>query len=279
MNCHPLAALFPLMEGKAFQELCDDIRAKGQLVPITMQGNLILDGRNRARACDKLGKPVKQVQFDTLGLTISPEEYIWSLNVQRRHLTPDQLAAIAMQWKPQFVAEGLKAMAEGGKRGAETAGRGRPKDHSVRGVAVSTQGYSHGSKTRKKLADLAGVSENRVAQAEIVVRHSPDLLEEVKAGKVTLPEAVRKVKGEPVRTKRKLMLETSAKRTMIDILSQIRGMCRGLAEINMPALCEACTPDEAKTWANTARESARNLRVFASMLSKQNGDNEALNQA
>lgn len=270
MTCHPLAALFPLMEGKAFDEFCEDIKKRGQLVPITVQGKVILDGRNRARACEKLGKMVQQVQFETLDLPISPEEFIWSMNIERRHLDANQLAAIAQQWRPQYVAEGMAAKVEGGK----TAGKYRPSQV----VTESTQPEKRKPTTRARLAKLAGVSQHKIAQAEIVAKDSPELLEEVKAGKVTLTEAVRQTTKTAAPSKRKAIVENAAQRTMINILSQIRGMCRALNEINMPALCEACTGEEAATWAKTARESARNLRAFASMLEqKGNGENENVN--
>jgi hypothetical protein len=47
---HPLAAIFPLMEG-AGDELVADIKANGQRQWIVTYEGMILDGRNRFRAC------------------------------------------------------------------------------------------------------------------------------------------------------------------------------------------------------------------------------------
>ena len=44
---HPLAQLFPLMEGPAFEALVADIRANGLMNPITLCDDKLLDGRNR----------------------------------------------------------------------------------------------------------------------------------------------------------------------------------------------------------------------------------------
>ena len=272
MNCHPLAALFPLMEGKAFEEFCEDIKAHGQAEPITVQGNLILDGRNRVRACEKLGKPVKQRQFETLCLSMSPEEYIWSLNILRRHLTNDQKAAIQMEFAEAVAAEGKRAMAEGGKKAAP----GKPAKGLNECSNLSPAPPKH--VTREKLATQAGISTRKIQEAALVAKTAPDLLPEVRAGNITLPQAIRQAEGRAEPTKRKAIIENAAKNKMVTVLSGIRGMCRGLTEINMPALCEACIGEEAVTWAKSARESARNLRVFASLLEqKGNGENETDN--
>ena len=44
---HPLANLFPLIEGDEFAALVEDVRANGLLVPIVLHEGMILEGRNR----------------------------------------------------------------------------------------------------------------------------------------------------------------------------------------------------------------------------------------
>jgi ParB-like chromosome segregation protein Spo0J len=51
MQSHELAECFPLIAGNEFAELVASIRARGQHEPITLFNGLILDGRNRYRAC------------------------------------------------------------------------------------------------------------------------------------------------------------------------------------------------------------------------------------
>lgn len=188
MNCHPLAALFPLMEGEEFRKLVESIKAHGQIDPIVMQGNLIVDGRNRQRACDKLGLAVTQVQFETLALKCSIPEYIWDKNRLRRDLTDDQKAMIEIEWAKQYKDEGLAAKSEGGKKSAP----GRPSKDVNERSHVSTP---RAPTTRKKMAAEAGVSERKMQQAATVKENAPELAEDIKAGKLPLAQAVKRAEA------------------------------------------------------------------------------------
>jgi hypothetical protein len=91
---HPLADEWPLMEGDDLDNLAEDIKANGQREPIVIHEGMILDGRNRIRACLKADVKPTFRQFDpaTMG---SPEAFVISVNANRRHLDLDGKKAVA----------------------------------------------------------------------------------------------------------------------------------------------------------------------------------------
>lgn len=94
MKVHPDTEIFPLMEGEEFERFVEDIAANGLQVPIAVTPDgVLLDGRNRLRACERLGiEPVFQT------IEADPSEYIQSLNLYRRHLTTEQKKEVARKF-------------------------------------------------------------------------------------------------------------------------------------------------------------------------------------
>lgn len=110
-DAHPVAELFPLLEGDAFEELKADIRENGLRVPIVVTSNgVILDGRNRWRACQAVDAasrdslPAKsRLQYEVVDLpAASQADFVLSLNVHRRHLTTGQRAMLAARLRVKF---------------------------------------------------------------------------------------------------------------------------------------------------------------------------------
>jgi ParB-like chromosome segregation protein Spo0J len=105
---HPLADMFPLLEGKDFDDLVEDIKKNGLREKIDLYQGKIADGRNRYRALLRLGVDPsvepdkyfrKAIYTHTIGGEIAPHEqtnddrvraYIISRNIHRRHLTAEQ---------------------------------------------------------------------------------------------------------------------------------------------------------------------------------------------
>ena len=94
MQIHQVAKLFPPMSEEQFRELKNNIAMVGLLVQImTFQGEII-DGVHRYRACEELGIEPRILEWNGTGSLV---ELVISLNRHRRHLTPDQLAAVASE--------------------------------------------------------------------------------------------------------------------------------------------------------------------------------------
>jgi len=88
---HPLANVFPLLEGEEFDALVADIAASGLCEAVWLYQGRILDGRNRYRACQRLGRDCATRDYpgnDPLG-------FVLSMNLQRRHLDESQRAMVA----------------------------------------------------------------------------------------------------------------------------------------------------------------------------------------
>lgn len=93
MRFHPYCEIFPLLEGPAFDELVADIREHGLREDILTYGGLILDGRNRARACQVANIQPRFKPF--VGSDEQALSWVVSANVHRRHLTDSQKAMAA----------------------------------------------------------------------------------------------------------------------------------------------------------------------------------------
>lgn len=100
---HPVADLFPLLQGEAFQALVADLRNHGLREPILEDAEgRILDGRNRYLACLQAGVEPRFVQWQGEG---SPAALALSSNLHRRHLDASQRALVAARLARLFEAE------------------------------------------------------------------------------------------------------------------------------------------------------------------------------
>ena len=74
LQFHPIANCFPLIEGREFAAFVEDVRANGLLEPIVLYEGMILEGRNRFRACSAAGVASRFEQYagdDPIGFVVS----------------------------------------------------------------------------------------------------------------------------------------------------------------------------------------------------------------
>src|SRR5262249_21136426 len=81
LEFHEAANLFPLLEGKEFDEVVADISTETLKETIKLLGGKILDGRNRYRACKIAGV---EPRFEDLPTGTNPLRYVVSVNLPRR---------------------------------------------------------------------------------------------------------------------------------------------------------------------------------------------------
>jgi hypothetical protein len=211
---HPVAAMFPLLSNDEYEELKGSIELLGQTYPIIVQGDILLDGRNRLKACLELEMEPKIQEYRG---NQPPEFFIESANIYRRHLSEDARAGICAQIRTWIIAQQNAAVQKTGKSADGTAGgRGHkkavtppPTDRSssapqpgeetlLRNHSKVSEPQSHARNARStvgQVADAAKVSHHKAAQAVAVAKAAPDLLEPVKTGKVKLKDAHAKVKA------------------------------------------------------------------------------------
>lgn len=210
---HPIAEIWPLMEGADFDKLVADIKANGQRLPILFYQGKVLDGRNRARACEAAGI---EPRYEQAAATNDNEAIalVVSLNDNRRHLSSDQRA---------FAAARLANITQGGDRGNQHTG-GKLANESL---PTKADGPAYSCQPRSILgaAHILDVSPARVARARAVLAYTPEVEKDVITKKVPLAVAAKNAtaskglrsiqSGKPVakRSKRPSFAERIAEQT------------------------------------------------------------------
>ena len=159
---HPLADVFPLMEGEAFDALVADINQYGLREPIWLYEKKILDGRNRYRACSKVGINPEVRYFS--GTRAEAMAFVISANIHRRHLTFEEKQDLIATLIKADPAKSDRQIAKIAKVSPTSVGKERKKveqkdDVSTVDTRKDTKGRRQpASKTRKTNVSKIGTS-------------------------------------------------------------------------------------------------------------------------
>ena len=197
---HEVANIFPLLTGEDYTALRDDIAANGLHEPIWLHPDgRIIDGRNRYIACLDAGI---EPRFRTWRGDGSLVSFVVSLNLHRRHLTASQRAALAVDVLPMLEAENPP---------------GRPPTEKV-----STIGHNNGRNT-EAAGSMFGVGKSYVSDAKKLSQEAPDLLDQVRVGDITLPQAKREMKTREREHRLKEYTEQSKNKNISDTIKFYNG--------------------------------------------------------
>lgn len=183
MRFHPAAELFPLLDGAEFDELVADIRRHGLREPIVLCEGVILDGRNRLRACEAAGV---EPRFETYAGD-DPIAYVVSLNLKRRHLSESQRAMVAAKIATMRQGErtdlaAIAAMSQPDAALLLNVSRGsvqRAAQVVKEGTPELVAAVEQGRVSVSAAADVASLP--RAEQAGIIARGEREILEAARA--------------------------------------------------------------------------------------------------
>jgi len=200
LRVHPVAAMFPMIEGKHYEDLCASIESIGLIEPVVLMDDCLVDGRNRIKACLDLDIEPTYVQYRKLDCGEEPVAlYIEARNLARRDLTDDQRVSIAAKLEAEGYIKRAN-MKRSMAAASQAASQSRASDGKMMAVADSP-GVNQTVKTRSepqpsvptavKVAKKAGVSQRKGQQALKAAVHAPEALEQVIAGKLPLADAAK----------------------------------------------------------------------------------------
>jgi len=182
--------ILPEMDAKSFDSLLEDMKIHGQLEPVWIYADKIIDGRHRQKACKILNIELKTQEWNGEG---SLEEFVLGLNVNRRHLTVGQKALAAYK-------KSIKLGEEAKQRQRASGGDRRSSGYK--------ESVVHGLEQPKRLppaielaARALGVSKQCVADIRQIAMEAPEMIKEIEAG-----ASLRDVKNKITRGKHSLLI-------------------------------------------------------------------------
>jgi ParB-like chromosome segregation protein Spo0J len=188
-SIHPVADLFPYLDGDEYSDLVASIREHGQHTAVVVHDGVLLDGRNRLRACVDAG--VKPLAAEYTG--DDTDSYALSVNIDRRHLSKGQRAMIAAS----ACKESLRAVAANTGVSHQRISQARTViQHApelVESVISGAQSLddAYGEARQRKQAQQTSEDEAKraIKRLDVLKNTAPELAEQVTEERMSLREA------------------------------------------------------------------------------------------
>ena len=171
-SVHPAASLFPLLEGEAFGELVASIRKHGIRQPVVTLDGVLVDGRNRVRAVERLAEEGVTITLTPIELSLPPGEsvadWVFSTNILRRHLTDDARAMIAAKLVPMIEADNAERQKQSQFKKGESGNPSGQATTESSSPAPRDRKAADARSTVGQVAEKANVSMHKARQATTI---------------------------------------------------------------------------------------------------------------
>jgi ParB-like chromosome segregation protein Spo0J len=209
-NAHPIASIFPMIKGDAFDHLVDDIKNNGLAEPIVLYQRMILDGRNRYQACIRAGIEPKFIPYTGS----DPVQFVMTHNFYRRQLTKGQQALSAVK--------AAKMLEEAGK--FKTEAKATAADWAA--ISVTSLDKAEAISKNSVLAEAVASGETSLESATVVLKEaSPELLRQVENKETSVNTA-----ATTIRQERPFNEKLNLKNYQDKMRSELRDMIRKIRE-------------------------------------------------
>ena len=189
---HEVANIFPMMGESEFSEMKADIANNGLKLPIWLHEGKIVDGRNRYKACLEIGGHVERFEeWDKKGSLV---EFVVSLDTKRRHLTPSQLAIAALACLPILEAEAkARQIASGGDKVSDIARAVHSALNQPIKATSSAESLKKIPQATQQASKIMGVGSTLIAAAKAIAKVSPEMIEKIQSGEITVTVATKEL--------------------------------------------------------------------------------------
>lgn len=224
------------------------IKRFGVLVPVVQdQNGRTLDGHHRSRIADELGVPYR-VDVREVADEDEAQELARTLNADRRHLTPEQRRQAVVSLRKD--GHSYPAISRALKIDVATAHRD-----------FSESGFAHAKGDRTRGQDGKSYPASRAVPVERDRRGRAKPRQDKTARFV-------------VENQRHQAYVAAHRRRLVEGLSSIQGLCKGLGEIDYGMAITGMSADEIPVWIEISRDLSAALKTIHSKIKEASRNGE-----